>query len=53
MRRIAVRLARADTGTPVMEWLKIPVSKLPEWVRIVKDEAEKLEAEIKKRSKGR
>jgi hypothetical protein len=29
--RIAIRLARADTGTPVTEWLAFPVVDLPEW----------------------
>ena len=51
LRRIAVRLARADTGTPVTEWLKVPVHELPEWYDIVRDEAEKLERELEKRQK--
>ena len=48
-----MRLARADTGTPVTEWLKLPVSGMPEWVSIARDESEKLEREIEKRRKGR
>jgi hypothetical protein len=43
-----VRLARADTGTPVTEWLAIPVVDLPEWCEIVSDEQKLLEREMEK-----
>jgi hypothetical protein len=46
-----VRLARADTGTPVTEWLALPVSDLPEWCAIVTDEQKQLERELEKRRK--
>ncbi len=43
-----MRLARADTGTPVTEWLRVPVVELPEWCSVVEDEARLLELELKK-----
>jgi hypothetical protein len=44
-------LARADTGTPVTEWLAVPVSDLPEWCAVVADEQKLLEKEFEKRRK--
>jgi hypothetical protein len=44
-------LARADTGTPVTEWLALPVSDLAEWCEIVSDEQELMERELEKRRK--
>jgi hypothetical protein len=41
-------LARADTGTPVTEWLALPVVDLPEWCGIVADEQKQLERELGK-----
>ena len=46
-----MRLARADTGTPVIEWLKMTLTDLFEWVNIVSDEAKRLEREMKKNQK--
>ena len=46
-----MRLARADTGTPVLEWLKMPLTELYEWVNVVSDESEKLQQELKKKQK--
>ena len=51
LRRISVRLARADTGTPIQEWLKMPLNELFEWVNIISDENQKLEQELNKRKK--
>ncbi len=54
MRRIAVRLARADTNTPVTEWLKMRIPELFEWVSIVSEEAKLMQREIERQSrKGR
>ena len=53
LRRIAVRLARADTGTPVTEWLALPVKDLPEWCEIVADEQRLMEQELERRRKKR
>lgn len=52
IRRVAVRLARAETGTPVTEWLKVRVSELPEWAEIVSDEARRIERELERRRKN-
>ena len=46
-----MRLARADTGTPVVEWLKMTLTDLFEWVNIVSDESKRLEREMKKNQK--
>ena len=46
-----MRLARADTGKPIQEWLKMSLTELYEWVNIVSDESKKLEEEMKRRSK--
>ena len=46
-----MRLARADTGTPVVEWLRMTLTELFEWVNIVSDEAKLLEREMKKNQK--
>lgn len=46
-----MRLARADTGTPVVEWLKMTLTELYEWVNIVSDESKRLEREMKKNQK--
>lgn len=43
-----MRMARSDTGTSAGEWLKTPVSELPEWVEIVSDENKILKAEMEK-----
>jgi len=48
-----VRLARADTGTPVTEWLALPIRDLPEWCEIVMDEQRLMEEEIKNVKKRR
>ena len=53
LRRNAVRLARADTGTSVIEWLSMPITQLHEWVNIINDENEKINREIKNKRKGR
>lgn len=52
IRRVAVRLARAETGTPVTEWLKVRVCELPEWAEIVSDEARRIERELERRRKN-
>ena len=39
-----------DTGTPVSEWLRVPVVELPEWCSVVEDEARLLERELKKKA---
>jgi hypothetical protein len=41
-------LARADTGTPVTEWLALPVVDLPEWCGIVADEQRVMKKEMEK-----
>ena len=46
-----MRLARADTGTPVLGWLKMPLTELYEWVNVVSDESEKSQQELKKKQK--
>ena len=46
-----MRLARADTGTPVIEWLKMTLTDLFEWVNIVSDESERLKREMEKKQK--
>lgn len=46
-----MRLARADTGTPVNDWLTMPLIDLFEWVNIVSEEAKLLEREMKKNQK--
>ncbi|MBQ7594158.1 MAG: hypothetical protein IJU48_07380 [Synergistaceae bacterium] len=46
-----MRLARADIGTPVIEWLRMTLTDLFEWVNIVSDEAKRLEREMKKNQK--
>ena len=49
-----MRLARADTGTPVTEWLRVPVAELPEWCAIVEEEGRLLQREMEKeRTRGR
>jgi len=48
-----VRLARADTGTPVTEWLALPIRDLPEWCEIVMDEQRLMEQELERRKKTR
>ena len=39
--RIAVRLARSDTGMGVNECLAMPLNELAEWVEIISDENKK------------
>lgn len=46
--RVALRLARAETGTSVNNWLLMPVSDLPDWCEAVKDENKILQAELEK-----
>ena len=46
-----MRLARADTGTPVIAWLKMTLTDLFEWVNIVSDESERLKREMEKKQK--
>ena len=43
-----MRLARADTGTSIQAWLKMPLIEFFEWVNIVSDENKKLRQEMKK-----
>ena len=48
-----MRLARAETGTSVNEWLKVPVFDLPDWVETVRSENELLKREIEKQRRNR
>ena len=41
LKRIALRLARAETATPVNAWLDLPVASLPEWCGVVLEESKK------------
>ncbi|MBQ7262749.1 MAG: hypothetical protein IJR14_03410, partial [Synergistaceae bacterium] len=49
LRRLALRLARAETGASPFEWLTVPISELAGWCEIVEDEARLIRREMEKR----